>query len=168
MTTPTTAELPSPVHAVARELADSSGFLLARLGIGLKALWSAALEGAGFEVHDYGVLAILGEGTRETQSTIADLLGLDPSRLVALLDSLEQRGLVVRQRDPHDRRRHLVTITTAGQRELARLRILVKGLEDRFFAPLDGEGRATLHELLLQLAAQNDPACCPYTSPNPA
>jgi len=168
MTAPIAAEPPIPVHPVARELADSSGFLLARLGVGLKALWSAALEGAGFEVHDYGVLAILGEGTCETQSTIADALGLDPSRLVALLDSLEQRGLVVRQRDPQDRRRHLVTITTTGQRELARLRILVRGLEDRFFAPLDGERRATLHELLFELAAQNDPACCPYTSPDTA
>ena len=121
------------------------------------------MEGAGSEVHDYGVLAILGEGARETQATIADALDLDPSRLVALLDSLEQRGLVVRQRDPHDRRRHLVSITAAGQTELNRLRVLMAALEDDFFAPLERERRETLHGLLLALAAQNDPRCCPFT-----
>ena len=68
----------------------------------------------------------------------------------------------MRQRDPQDRRRHLVSITAAGKAELARLRILVKRLEDDFFAPLDEEGRRTLRDLLLDLAAQNDPRCCPF------
>ncbi|MGD1050509.1 MAG: MarR family winged helix-turn-helix transcriptional regulator [Solirubrobacteraceae bacterium] len=162
MNPPTATEAQSRVHLVARELAESSGFLLVRLGFALKALATDVVTGSGSEVHDYGVLAILGEGSRETQSTIADALDLDPSRLVALLDSLEQRGLVVRQRDPQDRRRHLVNITAAGKTELARLRGLVKRLEDEFFAPLDDDRRRTLHELLLALAAQNDPRCCPF------
>jgi len=163
----TAAEPQSRVHLVARELADSPGFLLVRLGFALKALATSAVTGTG-EVHDYSVLAILGEGSRETQSTIADALDLDPSRLVALLDSLEQRGLLVRQRDPQDRRRHLVSITAAGKTELARLRAVVKRLEDDFFAPLDEDGRRTLHELLLALAAQNDPRCCPFTDSDAA
>jgi DNA-binding MarR family transcriptional regulator len=121
---------------------------------------------AGFAVYDYSVHAILGEGARETQATIADALGLDPSRLVALLDSLEQRELVLRQRDPQDRRRHVVSITATGRQELARLRVLAQRLEDEFFAPLDAESRSTLQELLLLLAAQNDPSCCPYGSPD--
>jgi DNA-binding MarR family transcriptional regulator len=162
MNPPTAVEPHSPIHLVARELAESPGFLLVRLGFAMKALATAAVTGTGSEVHDYSVLAILGEGSRETQSTIADALDLDPSRLVALLDSLEKRGLVVRQRDPHDRRRHLVSITAAGKTELARLRVLVKRLEDDFFAPLDDEGRRTLHDLLLALAEQNDPRCCPF------
>ena len=65
----------------------------------------------------------------------------------------------MRQRDPHDRRRHVVSITSAGKRELSRLREIVKRLEDEFFAPLDPESRKTFHELLLRLAAQNDPRC---------
>jgi DNA-binding MarR family transcriptional regulator len=148
-----------PTQRVAKELVESSGFLLARLGLGFKAKAIARAEAAGFELYDYSVLAILAEGDRETQGTIAGALGVDPSRLVALLDSLEERGLIVRQRDPHDRRRHMVSITPAGKRELTRIRILIRQVEDEFFAPLDPEGRKAFHELLLRLAALNDPNC---------
>jgi DNA-binding MarR family transcriptional regulator len=148
-----------PIHRVAKELAASSGFLLARLGLAFKTKAIARVEQAGFELYDYSVLAILGEGVRETQSTIADALAVDPSRLVALLDSLEERGLIVRQRDPQDRRRHVVSITDEGTRVLAQLRRMSKELEDAFLAPLDAESRETFHELLLQLAAHHDPRC---------
>ena len=150
-----------PMAHVARELAASNGFLLARLGIGFKARALARAEADGFELYDYSVLALLAEGDRVTQSTIADVLGVDPSRLVAVLDSLEQRDLVARHRDPQDRRRHVVTITAGGNQQLLHLRELVRRLEDDFFAPLDEAKRKTLHDLLIELAAQNDPDCCP-------
>jgi DNA-binding MarR family transcriptional regulator len=148
-----------PVPRVAKELLASSGFLLARLGFGFKARALAKLEEAGFDPYDYAVLAIVDEYVRQTQATIAEALALDPSRLVAVLDSLEERELVDRQRDPDDRRRHLVSITGAGKRQLSRLRAVVKELEDAFFEPLDSDSRAALHELLLRLAAHNDPRC---------
>jgi DNA-binding MarR family transcriptional regulator len=158
-TTPTIEVATRPMPRVAKELADSSGFLLARLGFKFKATALARAEQAGFELHDYSVLAILAEGLRQTQATIAGALALDPSRLVALLDSLEERGLVVRQRDPLDRRRHVVTITDTGRQELARIRELVKEVEDEFFSPLDPASRRQFHELLLRLACHNDPRC---------
>jgi DNA-binding MarR family transcriptional regulator len=148
-----------PVPHVAKELLESSGFLLARLGIGFKLKALARLEEAGFDPYDYSVLAILAEGARQAQATIADTLSLDPSRLVALLDSLEERGLVERQRDPQDRRRHVVSITAAGERELSKLRTMVKELEDEYMAPLDSEARERLHEHLLVLACHHDPRC---------
>ena len=160
-----TADPPRPVQLIANELAHSSGYLLARLGMAFKVQATARAEESGFELYDYSLLAILGEGARETQATIADALMLDPSRLVALLDSLEQRGMVVRQRDPLDRRRHVVSITDAGRAELARLRAIVHQLEDEFFAPLDAASREALHPLIVQLATQNDPRCCPLDDP---
>lgn len=148
-----------PVHRVAKELVANTGFLLARLGFAFKAKALARLEQAGFDPYDYSVLAILDEGARQTQSNIADALALDPSRLVALLDSLEERRLVVRQRDPLDRRRHVVSITPEGKKQLLRLRDIAAELEEDFFAPLDHESRAALHELLARLAADVDPRC---------
>jgi DNA-binding MarR family transcriptional regulator len=144
---------------VAKELVASSGFLLARLGTAFKTEALARLEQEGFDAYDYGVLAILAEGARETQATIADALAVDPSRLVALLDSLEERELITRQRDPQDRRRHVVTITAAGKRQLTRLRAIVKQLDGEFFAPLGDESRAAFHDQLVRLVALHDPRC---------
>lgn len=156
MTTETSTR---PIHRIAREQLASSGFLLARLGFAFKGKAITAFEKAGFELYDYGVLALLAEGARETQSTIADALTVDPSRMVALLDSLEKRSLIVRQRDLQDRRRHVVSITAAGKKELGRLRSLIKQLEDEFFAPLDDESRKALHGLLFHLVTELDPRC---------
>jgi DNA-binding MarR family transcriptional regulator len=170
--TATTSETPiRPIHRIAKEQLASSGFLLARLGFAFKGRAIATFEQAGFELYDYSVLALLAEGDRETQATIADSLAVDPSRLVALLDSLERRGLVVRQRDVQDRRRHVVSITADGKRELGRLRGLIKRLEEEFFAPLDAESRKNLHELLVRLVSEIDPRCAfavkPAAPPEP-
>ena len=159
MTLPRTEIPPRPVPRVAKELAASSGFLLARLGLAFKTRALERIDREGFEPHHYGVLAIVAEGARQTQSTIADALALDPSRLVAVLDSLEDRGLVARQRDPLDRRRHVVSITPAGERELERLRAVAKQVEDEFFGPLSDDDRGRLHALLAQLACAHDPRC---------
>ena len=144
---------------IARELVANSGFLLARLGHAFKTNALRRVELEGFEPNHYSVLAILAEGDRQTQGTIADSLGLDPSRLVNLLDSLEERDLLARQRDPLDRRRHVVRITPEGIAALDRLRALAQCLADEFLAPLSADDRETFHGLLLQLAAVHDPSC---------
>jgi DNA-binding MarR family transcriptional regulator len=159
MSSSATETAPRPIQRVARELCESSGFLLARLGLAFKARAIAVTEEAGFELYDYSVLALLAEGDRQTQAAIADALTLDPSRLVALLDSLEARGLIARLRDPQDRRRHVVSITPAGVQALDRIRALAAGIESEFFAPLDPAERRAVHELLYQLAAHHDPRC---------
>jgi len=157
-----------PVQRVAKELMKSNGFLLARLGMNFKLKTIDAFEQEGFELYDFSVLALLAEGSLETQAGIADALNLDPSRLVSLLDSLERRGLVARQRDPQDRRRHVVSITELGKTALGRLRALTKRLENEFFGPLDADERLALRELLQRLACHNDPRCASAMERPPA
>jgi MarR family transcriptional regulator, lower aerobic nicotinate degradation pathway regulator len=145
-----------PTNCLPAELVASTGFLLSRLGISLKTGTMDEFERAGFSGYHYAILALLDEGARKTQGAIADALRYDPSQLVALLDGLEERGLVARRRDPDDRRRHVVTLTPAGRKQLAAFRKLVRKLEDEFLSPLDEEERATLHDLLLRIAVQRD------------
>ena len=139
-----------------RELIASTAFLLGRLGWAVKTRTMDAFEEAGFSGYHYSVLALLDEGARETQATIADALKLDRSQLVGILDSLEERGLIERRRDPTDRRRHTVSLTTDGKRQLARFRTIVKQIEEEFLAPLAEKDRGVLHDLLLLIARQQD------------
>lgn len=140
-----------------RELVKSTSFLLKRLGGAVKDQVHEGYDAAGASPFHLTVLAVLDEGERETQATIADALGYDRSYLVGLLDELEDRGLIERKRDPADRRRHLVRLTPAGKKALAKLRALQKSLDDDFLAPLDAEERTALHALLLRLATYHDP-----------
>jgi DNA-binding MarR family transcriptional regulator len=146
-----------------RELLDSTSFLLKRLGFAAKERALDSYEQIGLSPYYHAVLLVLDEGTRETQGAIADALGYDRGQLVGMLDELEERGFVERRRDPNDRRRHLVRLTPAGRKMLAKLRTLAQRLDDEFFAPLDDEERATLHALLLRLAHTHEPGCAPMT-----
>ena len=138
-----------------RELVSSPSFLLKRLGFAVRDRVSESFEAAGASAYHYAVLAVLEEGDRETQATIADALAYDRSDLVGLLDELEERGLVERRRDPAPppapRQGH-----PGGQEAL-------RGYEQSINASTTSSSRRsprgarTLHALLLRLAAHHDP-----------
>lgn len=145
------------------ELVSSPLFLLKRLGMSAKERSFKAYEELGLHPYHHAILAVLDEGTRETQGSIADSLGYDRGQLVGLLDELEAAGLVERRRDPADRRRHVVEMTAAGRKTLAKLRALSKSIEEEFLAPLDDRERKVFHTLLLELAEEHLPACRPLS-----
>jgi DNA-binding MarR family transcriptional regulator len=153
---PEASQLAPPPTALPAELLASTVFVLARLGFAIKARAIEEFERAGFNMYQYSVLAMLSEKPREAQATIADALQLDRSQLVGILDVLEERGLIERRRDPVDRRRHTVSLTPDGKRQLVRLRTIVKRIEESFLAPLDEKSRAALHETLLRVACNYD------------
>ncbi|HEX5468454.1 MAG TPA: MarR family winged helix-turn-helix transcriptional regulator [Gaiellaceae bacterium] len=150
---------PEAIPRLPAELVASTVFLLKRLGFAAKEQALEGYERTGLHPYHHAVLAVLDEGSRETQGAIADALGYDRGQLVGLLDDLQERGLVERRRDPADRRRHIVRLTPDGKRALAKLRSLSRKLEDDFLGMLTDEERDQLHALLLRLAEHHLPHC---------
>ena len=75
----------------------------------------------------------------------------DPSILVTMLNPLEADGLISRDRDAEDRRRHLVKLTRAGERQLIEAAEAQREAEDALLAGLDDEQREQLGLLLMAL-----------------
>jgi DNA-binding MarR family transcriptional regulator len=98
-------------------LSDDVGFLLTRAsGLVVRAT-NAALADLGLRVRPYSVL-VLADDTAAgiSQRDLAEVLGLDPSQVVALVDELAAAGLVERRPSPTDRRAKLVAATAQGVR----------------------------------------------------
>jgi DNA-binding MarR family transcriptional regulator len=148
-------ELKQPA-ALPDELRACTSFLLARVGAAIKQSAIEAFEHEGFGLYQYSVLAVLGEGAKETQATIADTLKLDRGQLVGVLDGLEQTGLIERRRDQTDRRRHMVSLTPAGKKQLVKMRAIIERIEEQFLEPLDDKARGGLRDALLLVAANHD------------
>jgi DNA-binding MarR family transcriptional regulator len=112
----------------------------------------AALE---MRTNEFAVLHHLNLAGRLSQQELGGALRINPSNLVGLLDALEADGLIVRPRDPADRRRHLVGLTPAGARRLAQAKRAVAQAEQDLLAPLDSQERAQLHDFLERLAGHS-------------
>jgi DNA-binding MarR family transcriptional regulator len=111
-----------------------------------------ALASTEMRTSEFAVLHHLHQAGPLSQQELGGALRINPSNLVGLLDALEADGLIVRPRDPADRRRHLVGLTPAGQRRLAHAKRAVAQAEHDLLAPLDRSERAQLHDLLERLA----------------
>lgn len=74
----------------------------------------------------------------------------DRSNITALVDRLEQAGLVERRVDPADRRLKTLVVTDDGRRVRADVQ---RALSDaRLFAALDDEQLRTLHDLVWRIS----------------
>ena len=112
----------------------------------------AALE---MRTNEFAVLHHLFQAGPLSQQELGGALRINPSNLVGLLDTLEADGLILRPRDPADRRRHLVGLTPAGHKRLAQAKRAVAQAEHELLAPLDPDERELLHGFLERLAGHS-------------
>jgi MarR family transcriptional regulator, lower aerobic nicotinate degradation pathway regulator len=110
----------------------------------------------GLRLPHYATLSVLADFGPASQREISDRLRFDASDLVAVIDSLEQQGLVTRERDPDDRRRYAVRLTPAGRGELEVTERRSRQWQEEFLAPLAEPERATLRKLLTRLYLYHD------------
>jgi DNA-binding MarR family transcriptional regulator len=105
-------------------------------------------EQLGMSLRWYVALSFLNDHDGASQQALGDALCIDANNLVLLLNELEAATYAERRRDPLDRRRHLVHITTQGRRALDRAEHAQEAVEAEVLAALDADERATLRELL--------------------
>jgi DNA-binding MarR family transcriptional regulator len=137
--------------ALPATLSDRSSYLLGRAADAVKALGERDLEPLGITPREYTVLAVLAERSPLSQTRVAEILGLDRTTILKLGASLEQLGLVVRERDSGDRRAYAVALTPAGERMRKQAFRLLLDCERRFLSTLSPLERKQLHDLLTRL-----------------
>src|SRR5580704_9462102 len=143
-------ETPEPVTAPRPE--SGVAFLLVQLGFQVARVFGERLKPLGLEQRQAGMLVRLAENDGRSQQAIAELMGVNPTRMVFLTDELEKLGLVERRRNPADRRSHALYLTEAGTAMLARVGEVTRAHEAAITASLTGADRDQLAALLRRLA----------------
>lgn len=143
---------PSGSDACAMNAGEGCGLLLSRLARAANRALAAQLADLGLRSQHFGVLHLLAEAGPLSGAELAGALRVHASNLVRVLDELEASGLVRRERDPEDRRRHRVVLSGRGADLLARAERVAGEIEDELLAPLDDSERAQLRELLGRVA----------------
>ena len=142
------AQVPRRLQALpSRLLAMAAGYAQRLVGDRLATLHSRKWH--------YAALAALEEFGPDSQSGLSDRTGIYRSDLVATINDLTARGLVVRAPDAADRRRNAITLTDEGRRHLKRLDALIAEGEAEFLAPLSPADRAELIRLLKLIVAHH-------------
>jgi DNA-binding MarR family transcriptional regulator len=134
--------------------AQGAAFLLTQLGTHAASRFAERVAVHGLTPPQCGVLGLLRGRPGLSQQELADVLGMLPSRVVVLVDELEDAGYVQRVRDDGDRRRNALQLTAAGQKALQTVGRVGRAHEQEIVAVLTPAEHATLVELLGRIAAQ--------------
>jgi DNA-binding MarR family transcriptional regulator len=158
---PPSTPKPSGSRRLPPALGDRAGYLLARTHRAVHARAEEALApiGLGPDAVDcsprhVGCLRVIAEEGPLSQQELGELIDVDRTTIVAVVDWLELEGFVERKRNPADRRAYALQTTPAGRRWLARADRALRDAEPEFLAPLSGAERRQLKALLRKLATQ--------------
>ena len=147
--------------------AASVAFLLSKVGRTQAQRFTDRLGPLGLRPRHFLLLNNVALNEGSSQQQLGDRLALDPSGLVAVIDDLEGAGLVERRHDPADRRRYAIHLTPTGRRRLERARQVAMERERELLAPLSQREQELLHDLLLRIAAVDDPSFGPEVPAEP-
>ncbi|HEX4661268.1 MAG TPA: MarR family transcriptional regulator [Streptosporangiaceae bacterium] len=131
---------------------DGIAYLLVQLGFHLARKFSERLAPLGVEPRQVGMLTRLAANEGRSQQAIGELVGLNPTRMVFLVDELEKQGLVERRRNPADRRSHALYLTDQGREKLREAQQASAAHEREIGASLTDAQRRELAALLRQVA----------------
>ena len=126
------------------------------LGRRLMAAEEPILEQHGLTMWAYVVLSALVDRDAPTQAKLASVIGADKTRIIGVLDALQEGGLIERRPDPSDRRAYVLSITAAGRRRHAAAQADIQRGEERWLGRLAEADRAPFLAALQTLARRDD------------
>lgn len=132
-------------------LPDLIGFMLRRAQIAVFQEIFRLFSEVNIRPAQFSVLVVIEKNPGLTQSQVSAALGIKRTNFVALLDTLEHRGLAERQAAAGDRRSHALHLTERGKTVMRRLRQLVDIQERRLIGRIGEHGRRQLIDLLHRL-----------------
>jgi DNA-binding MarR family transcriptional regulator len=137
-------------------LSARGAFLLSQLGFHVAVRCAEILEPIGLQPAHYGVLVQLTSQQGLSQQHLADAMGVHRNVMVGLIDELEERDLVRRERHPRDRRAHQLQLTDRAHSVLAQANAALDELEDEIFAGFDSREHSRLITQLQRAANEAD------------
>lgn len=133
---------------------EDFAFLLVQLGLHLARQFGERLIPFGLEPRHAGMLTRLAAHEGLSQQALGELIGLNSTRMVFLVDELEQRGLVERRRNAADRRSYALYLTPQGRDTLQQIQAVGSRHQDEIGASLTQAERSQLASLLRRLATE--------------
>lgn len=131
----------------------SVGFLISQLGFFSSKRFMEALAPAGIDPREFLLLRFVAASEGRSQQALAERLGIPPSRMVALVDHLEEGGLLERRPDPDDRRVRGLHLTRKGRGVLEKAGKIAIDYETQLCAGINRDERELLIDLLQKLQA---------------
>lgn len=133
---------------------SSVGFLLAQVGARAAQRFAEALAPLRLTPPDAGILRLLSNSPGISQQELAGRLNMHASRLVAVIDALESKGLLVREANASDRRIYALQLSESGRATLADIGKVARAHDEAMCAGLDAAERERLAVLLGKIAAE--------------
>ncbi|GGF51246.1 MarR family transcriptional regulator [Marmoricola endophyticus] len=132
---------------------DLLAYLLKHAHLRLTGLVDAGLAPYDIDGKDFGVLRVVATGEPKSQAAVAQILAIDRTTMVALVDALERKGVVTRRPDPADRRRNVVELTEQGRTTYDKAAEAYAAAEQELLAPLEEARASDLARLLRELVS---------------
>lgn len=129
----------------------SLAFLLSQVGVYSARRFAQRIATVGLEPPLFRILNVVDLSEGEAQTSIGDAIEVPPSRMVALVDELERRGLIERRPDPSDRRIRALYLTSEGRSLLALARRVAAEHEEELTRGMSAADRERLTALLQRI-----------------
>jgi DNA-binding MarR family transcriptional regulator len=126
-------------------------FLLSQVGIHAARRFAERIAEVDLNPPLFRILNLIDAAEGRSQQAIGEAIEVPPSRMVALVDELEERGLVERRPDPADRRVRALFLTAKGRKSLARGREIAEQHERELTRGMPKADRDRLTRLLQQM-----------------